>query len=201
LDLLRGLAGDCPVPLALEESVANSRDVTRWLAAGWPGLFVLKPSLLGDVAGTLGRLRAAGCDAQSGRVVFSSALETAVGARAALGWALRWEAERKDFRFSILDSRLGATAPAVIQGGDVPTGNRHGVVCKRERQLPQSFRAKRHACQIENRKSKILPPRAVGFGVWPLFEDARFDGPEAAPFVHARDVRRLDGEAAWNALG
>jgi O-succinylbenzoate synthase len=175
MDLLLGLAGDFPVPLALDESVANSRDVTRWLDAGWPGLFVLKPSLIGDVAGTLERLRAAGCDAQSGRVVFSSALETAVGARAALGWALRWT--EKNFRFSIFDSRLGAAAPD----------------SQMERQPHQSG--------IESRESKIGIRRAAGFGVWPLFEDARFNGPEAAPFVHARDVRRLDGEAAWNALG
>ncbi|WP_334319605.1 o-succinylbenzoate synthase [Termitidicoccus mucosus] len=173
MDLLLGLAGDFPVPLALDESVASSRDVAHWLDAGWPGLFVLKPSLLGDAAGTLGRLRAAGGDAQDGgRVVFSSALETAVGARAALEWALRWKAE--NFRFSILDSRLGAAAPD----------------SQMERQLHQS--------RIENRKSKIF--RAAGFGVWPLFEDARFNGPEAAPFVRARDIRLLDGEAAWNAL-
>jgi O-succinylbenzoate synthase len=164
VDLLLGLAGDFPVPLALDESVVGARDVARWLDAGWPGLFVLKPSLLGDVAGTLARLRAADGGAQGGgsgggegsggggRVVFSSALETVVGARAALGWALSWEAGQ----------------------------GRAGGVEKGARTKPAR--------------------RAAGFGVWPLFEDARFDGPAAAPFARAEDVRRLDGEAAWNAL-
>jgi O-succinylbenzoate synthase len=41
----------------------------------------------------------------------------------------------------------------------------------------------------------------VGFGVYPIFEDARFDGPRAAPFLRREDVEALKGEAAWNALG
>lgn len=44
------------------------------------------------------------------------------------------------------------------------------------------------------------PARALGFGVVPLFKDARFDGLPAAPFVSADDVNRMDLEAAWNAL-
>ena len=70
------------------------------------------------------------------RVVFSSALETAVGARAALRVALAWKGE----------------------------------------------------------------PRAIGFGVWPLFSDARCDGPVTAPFVRAEDIERIDAEAVWNVL-
>jgi O-succinylbenzoate synthase len=130
-DLLLGLAGDFPTPLALDESVASDGDVERWLGAGWPGVFVVKPGLLGDVAGTLGRLERA-----HATVVFSSVLETAVGARAALRVAFGWGGER----------------------------------------------------------------RALGFGVWPLFADARFDGPAAAPFVRSEDVERIDAEAVWNAL-
>ncbi len=164
-DLLLGLAGDFPVPLALDESAANAHDVNFWLEAEWPGLFVLKPALLGDVAGVLARLQAAGCDAQSGRVVFSSALETAVGARAALGWALRWEEEIPSERSEKPDnSKSQISKDGVVDGG------------------------------------KKLAKRAAGFGVWPLFEDARFDGPAAAPFVRAKDIRIPDEEAAWNAL-
>ena len=70
-------------------------------------------------------------------MVFSSALETAVGARAALRVAFAW---------------------------------------------------------------KPGPARALGFGVWPLFADARCDGPFAAPFLRAEDVGRLNPEAVWNAL-
>ena len=130
-DVLRGLAEDYPTPIALDESVTGAREVERWVGAGWPGFFVIKPSLLGDVMGALGLLKKA-----NARVVFSSALETAVGAQAAL---------RVAFAF----------------GGEA---------------------------------------RALGFGVWPLFEDARFDGPHLAPFIRAEDVDRINPEAVWNAL-
>lgn len=130
-DLLRGLAEDFPTPIALDESIASEGDIERWIGAGWPGVFVVKPSLLGDVGGALERLAKAKV-----AVVFSSALETAMGAKAALRVAFQWAGE----------------------------------------------------------------PRALGFGVWPLFADARFDGPFAAPFVRWEDVERLDAEAVWNAL-
>jgi O-succinylbenzoate synthase len=130
-DVLRGLAEDWPTPIALDESLAGDGDVERWIGAGWRGVWVVKTSLLGDVAGTLARLEKAGAS-----VVFSSALETAVGARAALQWAFAWKGE----------------------------------------------------------------PRALGFGVWPLFQDARCDGPHAAPFIRAADVARIDAEAVWNAI-
>lgn len=138
-DLLRGLAEDYPTPLALDESLVGEGDIERWLGAGWPGIFVVKPSLLGDVRGVLARLAAA-----KARVVFSSALETAVGARAALRAAFAWAGE--------------ADATGTVR------------------------------------------PRALGFGVWPLFADRRFDGPVAAPFVRWEDVERIDAEAVWNAL-
>ena len=130
-DLLLGLAGDFPTPLALDESLVHDGDVERWLAAGWPGLFVVKPALLADPAAVCAQLAQA-----KARVVFSSALETAVGAQAALRLAFAWPGER----------------------------------------------------------------RALGFGVYPLFADARFDGPPAAPFVSLEDVAQLNPEAVWNAL-
>lgn len=130
-DLLMGLAGDFPTPIALDESLVGDGDVARWLAQGWPGVFVLKPSLCGDVSAVLAQLAAA-----RAAVVFSSALETAVGAKSALAHAFRWQG----------------------------------------------------------------PVRALGFGVWPLFADARFDGPFAGPFLRREDVARLNPEAVWNAL-
>ena len=42
--------------------------------------------------------------------------------------------------------------------------------------------------------------RALGFGVWPLFADGRFDGPASAPFIRIEDVNRIGPEAVWNAL-
>ncbi|HVU24965.1 MAG TPA: o-succinylbenzoate synthase [Opitutus sp.] len=130
-DLLLGLAGDFPTPIALDESLAGDGDVERWLGLGWPGVFVIKPSLHADVDETLAQLARA-----KATVVFSSALETAIGARAALRQAFAW------------------------RGGK----------------------------------------RALGFGVWPLFADARCDGPAAAPFLRREDVERIDAEAVWNAL-
>lgn len=130
-DLLRGLAEDFPTAIALDESIAGDADVERWIGAGWRGVFVVKPSLLGEVDRAVARLAKA-----KATVVFSSGLETAVGAKAALRVAFQWTGEA----------------------------------------------------------------RALGFGVWPLFADARFDGPFAAPFVRWEDVERLDAEAVWNAL-
>lgn len=130
-DLLLGLAGDYPTPIALDESIANDADVAHWLQAGWPGVFVVKLALCGDAPGVMQRLAAA-----KAAVVFSSALETAIGAKRALTLAFAWN---------------GA-------------------------------------------------PRALGFGVWPLFADRRCDGPALAPFLRVEDVRRLDEEAVWNAL-
>jgi o-succinylbenzoate synthase len=129
-DQLEGLSADYPVPIALDESIRGDADVGHWLEAGWRGYFVIKPSLLGDVSGVLGRLSAAGA-----RVVFSSALETGIGAKAGLRAAFAWP---------------GTTS-------------------------------------------------ALGFGVWPLFADPRFDGPAAAPFLRIEDIERIDPEALWNA--
>jgi O-succinylbenzoate synthase len=129
-DCLAGLSADYPVPIALDESLANASDVRRWLDSGWHGYFVIKPSLLGEARGALAML----AEAQA-RVVFSSALETAVGARSALRMAFAWRGRMS----------------------------------------------------------------ALGFGVWPLFSDPRFDGPPAAPFLRADDVDRINPEDLWNA--
>ena len=131
-DNFLGLAADYPVPIALDESLADAGDIGRWLGLGWKGYFVVKPSLVGDVRSALAKL----AEAHS-RVVFSSALETALGAQAALRLAFAWPGKMA----------------------------------------------------------------ALGFGVWPLFADARFDGPAAAPFIRAEDVDRINPEDLWNAAG
>jgi O-succinylbenzoate synthase len=95
-DLLLGLAADFPTPIALDESVAGHRDIERWLGLGWRGIFVVKPSLLGDPAGALARLASA-----RARVVFSSALETAMGARNALRVAFSWTGEARALGFGV----------------------------------------------------------------------------------------------------
>lgn len=130
-DILLGLTEDFPTPLALDESMVGEDDVTRWIGSGWRGWYVIKPTLLGNLPDALEQLGRA-----KATVVFSSALETAVGARAALQEAFAWPGE----------------------------------------------------------------PKALGFGVWPLFSDSRFDGPMAMAALHVDDVTRLNPEAVWNAL-
>lgn len=116
---LRGLAEDFPTPLALDESVASDGDVEHWLEAGWRGIFVIKPALLGDPAGVIARLGAVKAD-----VVFSSALETAVGARQALRHAFAWSGTRRALGFGVwplfVDTRCdGPHAAPFLRGRDV----------------------------------------------------------------------------------
>jgi len=165
-DLLRGLAEDFPTKLALDESLAGADDLERWLAAGWRGIFVIKPALLGEPGRMLARLHAAQAD-----VVFSSALETAVGARAALRAAFAWSAGGEETEVRSRESLVRSQEPGVP------------MTAKLKIQIPAA-----------------IPRRALGFGVWPLFADARFDGPWTAPFISARDVENLNPEAVWNAL-
>ena len=137
-DLLLGLGNDYQNLLALDESVATAAGIRRWLNLGWPGVFVIKPALLGgavDAAQILSEL-------PPELTVFSSALETAIGARAALRLAFQFYATAKT----------------------VPT------------------------------------PPALGFGVHPLFRDARFDAPPAAPFIRLADLDTIKPEIPWNAL-
>lgn len=42
-------------------------------------------------------------------------------------------------------------------------------------------------------------PRALGFGVWPLFNVAACNGPTVAPFVRNRDVEAIFPAGAWTA--
>jgi len=135
-DVLLGLAADYPIPLALDESVASDADLRRWMERGWCGVFVVKPTLLAEPAAVFGELARA-----KARVVFSSAMETAIGAKAALRWAFAWE-------------------------GDNGAGD----------------------------------PLALGFGVYPLFRAAVFNGPRAQPFLRWEDVQEINEEVLWNAL-
>ena len=100
-DILRGLSADYPTPVALDESISGCADVARWLDGGWTGVFVVKPSLLGDAGAALARLEKA-----KAAVVFSSALETAVGARSGLGRAFAWPGEPRALGFGVWPSVL-----------------------------------------------------------------------------------------------
>jgi O-succinylbenzoate synthase len=162
-DILCGLASDYPTPIALDESLVGERDLERWIGAGWPGIFVVKPSLLGDLSAALQQLEKA-----MARVVFSSALETAIGAKRALEAAFAWQGEL-DTTAVARDDAVKLTDAAVAEpGARAPAAARH--------------------------------MRALGFGVWPLFLDPRFNGPAAAPFLRFEDVAAINAEAIWNAL-
>lgn len=96
IDQLFGLSADYPVPIALDESIGGDRDVGGWIDAGWLGYYVIKPALLGDAAGVLARL-----EASKAKVVFSSSLETAVGAQAALRAAFAWPGDTPALGFGV----------------------------------------------------------------------------------------------------
>lgn len=95
-DLLLGLAADYPTPLALDESLVSGAHVAHWLQLGWPGVYVLKPALCGDAVAAIQRL----ADAQA-KVVFSSALETAIGAKRSLTLAFQWRGELRALGFGV----------------------------------------------------------------------------------------------------
>jgi hypothetical protein len=65
VDLLLGLAGDYPTPIALDESLVGQSEIETWLDRGWPGVYVIKPGLLADPRTVLDRLHRA-----RARVVF-----------------------------------------------------------------------------------------------------------------------------------
>jgi O-succinylbenzoate synthase len=86
VDALLGLAHDYPVTLALDEAVVRPEDLRRWHGRGWPGVYVVKPAIAGAPAELLATLTAIKAD-----TVFSSALETCIGMRAALRVAFRYK--------------------------------------------------------------------------------------------------------------
>jgi O-succinylbenzoate synthase len=73
------LVNEFPTRIALDESVAVRANFLRWLEFGWPGIYVLKPSLAGSPRRLLQLL-----DSYEAEAVFSGAFETVVGVRAAL---------------------------------------------------------------------------------------------------------------------
>jgi O-succinylbenzoate synthase len=126
-DCLLGLAGDFPTPIALDESVVGAGDIERWIGAGWPGFFVIKSSLIADVDAAMERLEKA-----KASVVFSSALETAVGARDALRVAFAWKGQLRALGFGVwplfADARLdGPFAAPFLRAEDVERLNPEAV--------------------------------------------------------------------------
>jgi o-succinylbenzoate synthase len=106
-DLVR-LAQDHATPIALDESVRDADDIKRWRDCGWTGVFVIKPSLAGAPDELVREVRIA-----PDAFVFSSALETAIGARAGLRLAFATGISRA------LGYGVGAFFDADGLGGDV----------------------------------------------------------------------------------
>ena len=91
------LAHEFSTRLALDESVTRRADLVRWLEFGWPGVYVIKPSLAGSPSRLLHLLE--GYEAEA---VFSSAFETAIGARAALLFAAQASHDHRALGFGTI---------------------------------------------------------------------------------------------------
>ncbi len=118
-DEMQRLAGDFPTPIALDESVCSVDDLKRWRDAQWPGVFVLKPSLVGSYRELLAELEDGECDC-----VFSSSLETMVGSANAIGLALRHPFRRRALGFGVdglfADRAFGLTLGPFLQRDALP---------------------------------------------------------------------------------
>lgn len=99
VDTLLGLVREFPVTLALDESVVRLDEAREWQARGWPGVFVLKPALCGPLS-EIG----VWLDATKADVVFSSAIETALGRAAILRFALAGGYSHRALGFGIGES-------------------------------------------------------------------------------------------------
>lgn len=90
------LAANHPTPLALDESVTTVAQMQACYDQGWPGLYVIKPA----IAGFPSRLRKFWANTAI-EAVFSSALETTVGRRAALRLAAEFPGVRRAVGFGV----------------------------------------------------------------------------------------------------
>lgn len=116
---MRRLGEEFPTPLALDESARSVDDLKRWRDQQWPGLLVVKPSL----AGSLFELRE---ELEHGveDCVFSSSLESKVGAANAIAFALGAGATRRALGFGVerlfSDRNAGLELGPFLQNGALP---------------------------------------------------------------------------------
>lgn len=116
------LSQDFPIKIALDESVSSVDDLKRWRDAQWPGIYVIKPSLSGGLAALREELENGPCDC-----VFSSALETKIGAANAIGFALRNSDQRRALGFGVerlfADGNVGLDIGPFLQSGTLPSSD------------------------------------------------------------------------------
>ena len=98
LNLMFALQQDYPTPIALDESVANFKDLERCYRQGWQGIFVVKPAILGFPSRLCQFCRQNRLD-----LVFSSVFETEIGRQA----VLRLARELTDKKYIIQNRPLG----------------------------------------------------------------------------------------------
>ncbi len=118
-DTMERLCGDYPTPIALDESVCQVDDLKRWRDRQWPGVFVIKPLLAGSAIDLDEELAQGEIDA-----VYSSALETRIGAANGLGLAIRRPATRRALGFDtnklFVDRTTGLELGPFLQPGAFP---------------------------------------------------------------------------------
>ncbi|MDQ8180207.1 o-succinylbenzoate synthase [Pelagicoccus sp. SDUM812005] len=117
---MRRLAADFPTPLALDESVGSVDDLKRWRDEQWEGLYVIKPSLCGSLVDLEREL-----ESGAGDCVFSSALETMVGAANAVDFAVRQRGAARALGFGVeslfADRNIGLDLGPFLQNGGLPS--------------------------------------------------------------------------------
>lgn len=115
-DEMMRIASDFPTQLALDESIGSVDDLKRWRDAQWPGLYVIKPSLCGSLMDLSREL-----EVSNTACVYSSSLETKVGASHAISLALSFPGDRRALGFGVerlfADRNIGLELGPFLQGG------------------------------------------------------------------------------------
>ncbi len=122
-DTMIRLSHDYPTALALDESVCSVDDLKRWRDQHWPGVFVIKPSLSGGYRELIDELK----EGDASRLVFSSALETMVGATAAISVGLEVAEGSRSLGFGVeslfSDRNAGLFLGPFLQRSGLPDRN------------------------------------------------------------------------------
>ncbi len=95
LEMLQ-LSQDFTTGIALDESVANLRQIEECYQQGWRGIFVIKPAITGSIQGLRNLWGKYPLD-----LVFSSVLETNIGRKAALRLAQEYPKKERALGFGV----------------------------------------------------------------------------------------------------
>jgi len=95
LEMLQ-LSQDFTTGIALDESVANLRQIEECYQRGWRGIFVIKPAITGSIQGLRNLWKKYTLD-----LVFSSVLETNIGRKSALRLAQEYPKKERALGFGV----------------------------------------------------------------------------------------------------